>query len=66
VVVWVLAVVCVYVLSVGPVAKLNQGRLVRGEVKAVVKFYTPLMWVVSRSPVLGAALDWYLIKVWRM
>jgi hypothetical protein len=48
------------------VAKLNHGRLVRGEAKAVVKFYTPLMWVVSRSPALSAALDWYLIKVWRM
>ena len=55
-------VVALYVLSVGPVAKMydNKGKDVP---KTVQVFYAPIEFLYERVPIVERGLDWYL-ELW--
>jgi len=57
---WLVLAGVFYVLSVGPVAKLNDKGLIPDSVGVI---YEPLGWASDRVPPLDQFLDWYL-KLW--
>jgi hypothetical protein len=68
---WLLAALVLYILSIGPVVKLNETfhiaennpRLGR----CIGTFYAPLAWCAPRnSSPFGKFILWYLHTVWRM
>ena len=59
-----LALPIIYVLSVGPAAKLAQYHVISPS--AVVSFYAPLEWLARQSQPLGNLMRWYVLDVWRV
>jgi len=63
--VWIVGVMLVlYVLSVGPVMKLVQFRVVRPSVVDVA--YSPVFWLTSQSLLMDRFYQWYVFRVWRV
>jgi len=60
---WVLAAVLVYVLSLGPVLKIEYSN--GGPSSPVVDaFYAPLDWICSHNQSADVLMRWYLGGVW--
>lgn len=55
-------VALLYVLSVGPAAKLNKMGIVSGK---CAMFYRPLSKLVDRSPAADRFFTWYIGRLWR-
>jgi hypothetical protein len=62
-IVWLFLALVIYVLSVGPVAKLNQTGLVPDSAEVL---YYPLRVVCDCIPVFDRFIDWYLSDVWHV
>ena len=62
---WVFCTLLViYVLSVGPVAKIYRGKSKQPPV-AVLGIYAPLEFSYKHSSVVKRFIDWYLRDVWK-
>jgi hypothetical protein len=63
----VFLLVALFVLSLGPVAKLYSKKLIPPSAEAAIEsVYAPLIYLVSHSPSAGRLYLWYLCTVWRI
>jgi hypothetical protein len=60
---WLLLLVVVYSLSIGPTAKVHKSYPAARP--AIEAFYTPLTILIDRSAALRAVAQWYVADVWR-
>src|SRR5215471_8159009 len=67
---WLCLAPVIYVLSVGPVAKIDQAlhldQKAPGVEHAIKPLYSPLMWCAMRSRPFGTALGWYIFVLWKI
>jgi hypothetical protein len=63
---WVVALLALYVLSIGPMTGFFGGTFDPWPKMAYDAFYTPLWWVCERVPPLGRAVEWYIDLCWRI
>jgi|SRR6516165_9799761 hypothetical protein len=67
---WLSIAPVIYVLSVGPVAKLDQALHLDQKAPAVEHIiktlYSPLMWCAMHSRPFGTALGWYIFALWKI
>jgi hypothetical protein len=65
---WLFAALAIYILSIGPVFKLNQtlnitkNRPSLGHGVEVI--YWPVIWLTNNSSLFGEFMYWYLVEVW--
>ncbi len=62
VVLWVLVVIVIYVLSVGPAAKLHDEGVIPDSASVV---YSPLIFLSEHSTAADAFFRWYVRDVWK-
>lgn len=63
--IWVLVaafVVVLYVLSTGPIAKLNREGII--SLRTFQTLYAPLAFLDQHSPVVSSFFTWYIGKLW--
>ena len=61
---WVGCFLVLYVLSVGPVAKLIDKGVIKEP--SVTPFYAPIVWLIDHWQPAQDATIWYLTVVWRI
>ena len=69
---WLGTVLCAYVLSTGPVAKIETALTPPGSPqrasaeKALNTFYAPIIWVDNHAKAFDKFLRWYVLTMWRV
>ncbi len=63
---WSLALLALYVLSIGPMSGFFGITSDPWPRLAYDWFYTPLWWVCDRVPPVGRAVEWYMDLWWRL
>jgi hypothetical protein len=59
---WLPAFLILYVLSAGPMVRLEEAHIVSNATLEIV--YAPLGWVVKNNDTAGRFMMWYLSEVW--
>src|SRR5215831_18035266 len=67
---WLFIAPVIYVLSIGPVAKLGHAVNLNQKAPAIERvletIYIPVMWCAGQSRPSRNALDWYLFSFWKI
>jgi hypothetical protein len=65
---WLFAALVIYILSIGPVFKLDQTLNITKHRPSlghgVEVIYWPVIWLTNNSSLFGQFMNWYLVELW--